>query len=170
LKPNFRIGIGYDSHRFVEGRPLALGGLIIPFQYGLAGHSDADVVLHAISDALLGAAGLGDIGKHFPDTDERYKDIASSRLLAHVFELIVNEGYLIGNLDTVIIAENPKLGPHISPMQSKISRILLIPENDISIKATTNEKMGFVGREEGIAVIATALLYKDNGNDIQPDN
>jgi 2-C-methyl-D-erythritol 2,4-cyclodiphosphate synthase len=140
-----------------------MGGVIIPHLVGLAGHSDADVLLHAIADALLGAAGLGDIGTHFPDTEEKYKDIKSTILLAQVFEKIIKDGFLIGNVDAVILAEVPKMNPHIPVMRKKISKILVIPEQDISIKATSNERMGFVGREEGIAVIATALLYKDDG-------
>lgn len=163
MNPQTKIGIGYDSHRFVEGRPLILGGVIIPHTFGLAGYSDADVLLHAIADALLGAAGLGDIGTHFPDTDTQYKDAKSTKLLASVFEIIIKEGYLIGNVDSVVIAEAPKINPHINVMRKKISKILLTAEQNISIKATSNEQMGFVGREEGIAVMATALIYRDDG-------
>lgn len=163
MKPRFRVGVGYDSHRFVSDRPLVLGGVIIPHELGLAGHSDADVLLHSVADSLLGAAGLGDIGIHFPDDDKRYKDFQSSRILAEVFEMVVKEGFQVGNVDAVIIAERPKLAPHIPAMKSKIAKILLIPEDTVSIKATTNEKMGFVGREEGIAVIATSLIYRDDG-------
>jgi len=163
MKPDLRIGIGYDSHRFARNRTLVMGGVIIPYEMGLEGHSDADVLLHAIADALLGAAALGDIGQHFPDSDDEYKDMKSTILLARVFEMIVKEGYQVGNIDAVIIAENPKMKPHIPIMQGKISKIVLIPEKDISIKATTNEQMGFVGRNEGIAVTAAALIYKDNG-------
>jgi len=163
MKPDFRVGIGYDSHRFTTGRPLVLGGIIIAHEQGLEGHSDADVLLHALSDALLGAAGLGDIGRHFPDTDMQFKDIQSTKILAEVFKMIVKKGFRVANVDNVVIAEIPKLAPHIDAMRAKIGRILVIPEEQVSIKATTNEKMGFVGREEGIAVIATALLYKDNG-------
>ncbi len=163
MRPDFRIGIGYDSHRFARNRTLIIGGVIIPYEMGLAGHSDADVLLHAIADALLGAAGLGDIGQHFPDTEEEFKDFKSTLLLARVFEMIVKEGYQVGNIDAVIIAEEPKMKPHIPVMQGKISKIVLIPERDISIKASTNEQMGFVGRKEGIAATATALIYKDNG-------
>lgn len=158
-----KIGMGYDSHRFVTERPLVLGGVIIPYEYGLDGHSDADVLLHAIADAILGAAGLGDIGRHFPDTDPAYKDVKSTLLLAEVFKKIVAEGYRVGNVDSVIIAEQPKMSSHIPFMQGKIAKILLTPESDISIKATSNEGMGFIGRQEGIAVMATALLYKDHG-------
>lgn len=163
MKPQIKVGIGYDSHRFVSDRPLVLGGVIIPHQYGLAGHSDADVLLHAIADALLGAAGLGDIGRHFPDTDDKYKDAKSTKLLALVFEKVIKEGFVIGNVDSVVIAEAPKINPHIPVMRKKISKILMTPEENISIKATSNEQMGFVGREEGIAVMATVLIYKDDG-------
>ncbi len=164
MPPGIKIGVGYDVHRFAAERPLVLGGVIIPYPRGLEGHSDADVLLHAIADSLLGAAGLGDIGSHFPDTDPRYKDIASTKILAEVFTILVKTGYQIGNVDTIIIAEQPKIAPHVSIMKGKISRILMVPEESISIKATTNEKMGFVGREEGIAAIATSLIYKDNGS------
>ncbi|HHI03609.1 MAG TPA: 2-C-methyl-D-erythritol 2,4-cyclodiphosphate synthase [candidate division Zixibacteria bacterium] len=163
MDPQIKVGIGYDSHRFTPNRPLVLGGVIIPHHKGLAGHSDADVLLHAIADALLGAAGLGDIGTHFPDIDEKYKDIKSTRLLAVVFEKIIKHGFLIGNVDSVIIAETPRINPHIPIMKRKISKILVMTEQNISIKATSNEKMGFIGREEGIAVMATASIYKDDG-------
>jgi len=169
MKPEIKIGIGYDSHQLMIDRPLILGGVIIPYPRGLMGHSDADVVLHAISDSLLGAAGLGDIGMHFPDSDKKYKDIKSTKILAEVFRLIVRKGYRVGNVDIVIIAEAPKLSSHIPVMKSKIAGILLISKDEISIKATTNEKMGFVGREEGIAAMAVSLIYKDNGTITQPD-
>ncbi|UCD16233.1 MAG: 2-C-methyl-D-erythritol 2,4-cyclodiphosphate synthase [Candidatus Zixiibacteriota bacterium] len=162
-EPHFKIGFGYDSHRFVAGRPLIVGGVIIPFNYGLEGHSDADVLLHAIADSLLGAAGLGDIGQHFPDTDPAYKDVKSTYLLAEVFKMIVTRGYRVGNIDAVVIAEKPKMAPHAPIMKKKIAKILLVSEHDISIKASTNEGMGFIGRGEGIAVVATALIYKDDG-------
>ncbi len=163
MKPNFRIGLGYDSHRFAEGRPLVIGGLIIPHTMGLAGHSDADVLLHAVADSLLGAAGLGDIGTHFPDTDEEYKDIKSTKILYDVVKMVIKKGFMISNVDAIIIAEIPKMAPHIPKMKSKLAGILLIDEDNISIKATTNERMGFVGREEGIAVMATSLIYIDDG-------
>jgi 2-C-methyl-D-erythritol 2,4-cyclodiphosphate synthase len=169
MKPEIRVGIGYDSHQFMIDRPLVLGGVIVPHHRGLIGHSDADVVLHAISDSLLGAAGLGDIGMHFPDSDKKYKDIKSTKILADVFRLIVKKGYQVGNIDAVIIAESPRLAKHIPVMKSKIAGVLLVSDDDISIKATTNEKMGFVGREEGIAVTAVALIYKDNGTISQSD-
>lgn len=158
-----RIGIGYDVHQFMVDRPLVLGGVIIPHHRGLLGHSDADVLLHAVADSLLGAAGLGDIGLHFPNNDEKYKDYPSTKLLAEVFKLIVKEGFRVGNVDAVLIAEQPRLAPHIPIMRGKIGRILVVAEGDISIKATTNERMGFVGREEGIAALATSLIYRDDG-------
>ncbi len=169
MKPGIRVGIGYDVHQLMIDRPLVLGGVIIPHRRGLMGHSDADVLLHAIADSLLGAAGLGDIGIHFPNTDKKYKDIKSTRILAEVFKLIVAKGFQVGNLDATIIAEQPKLSPHIPAMKGKIARILVMPEDNISIKATTNERIGFVGREEGIAAIATSLIYIDDGTIISAD-
>jgi 2-C-methyl-D-erythritol 2,4-cyclodiphosphate synthase len=163
MKPDFRTGLGYDVHRFARNRTLVLGGVIIPFEMGLEGHSDADVLLHALADALLGAAALGDIGQHFPNSDESLKGAKSTLILAAVFEMVVKKGYLVGNVDAVIIAEEPKMSPHIPVMKEKISRILLIPEEAISIKATTNETMGFVGRKEGIAALANVLIYRDHG-------
>ncbi|MEJ5304900.1 MAG: 2-C-methyl-D-erythritol 2,4-cyclodiphosphate synthase [Ignavibacteria bacterium] len=157
---NIRVGIGYDVHKFVSGRKLILGGIEIPSEAGLEGHSDADVLLHSICDALLGAASLGDIGKHFPNTDERFKDISSLILLEKVNELIASNNYLIGNIDSTILAEKPKLLPYIDIMRGKIATTLKINPDQISIKATTNEKMGFVGRQEGIAAISVALLYR----------
>ncbi len=164
MPPGIKIGIGYDVHQFMVERPLVLGGVIIPYHRGLLGHSDADVLLHAIADSLLGAAGLGDIGTHFPNTGGEWKDVPSTKILAQVFTMIVKEGYRIGNVDTVIIAEQPKISPHIPIMKGKISRILMISDGSISIKATTNERMGFIGREEGIAAMATSLIYKDDGS------
>lgn len=169
MPPKFRTGLGYDSHRFVTGRPLVLGGVIIPFELGLEGHSDADALLHALADALLGAAGLRDIGHYFPDSDDKYKDIASTKILAEVFKKVVKEGYRIGNVDAVIIAERPKMEPHIPAMKAKIARILLLSEKSVSIKATSNEKMGFVGREEGLAALTTVLIYEDDGTDLSVD-
>lgn len=154
----FKIGIGYDVHKFSENRKLILGGVEIPHSMGLEGHSDADVLLHSICDALLGAAGLGDIGKHFPNTDERYKNISSLVLLKKVKELLGRGGYSIGNLDSTIIAESPKLLPYIQEMREKISKELGINLSDVSIKATTNEKLGFIGRSEGIASISVAII------------
>ncbi len=155
----FKIGIGYDVHKFSENRKLILGGVEIPHSMGLEGHSDADVLLHSICDALLGAAGLGDIGKHFPNTDERFKNISSIVLLKNVKELLGREGYSIGNLDSTIIAESPKLLPYIQEMREKISKELGINLSDVSIKATTNEKLGFIGRSEGIASISVAIIF-----------
>lgn len=157
---DFRIGFGYDVHRLTEGRKLILGGIEIPHTQGLLGHSDADVLLHAITDALLGALALGDIGKHFPDTDDAYKDADSQVLLEKSYELILNEGYVLGNLDATIVAEQPKLRPHIDDMRQNISRLLKCPVEAVSVKATTSEKMGFAGREEGIVAHAVVLIHK----------
>ena len=153
-----RVGIGYDVHRFAAGRALILGGVLIESAQGLAGHSDADVLLHAIIDALLGAAALGDIGMHFPDTDETWKDADSRDLLRHVFGLIETEGYTISNVDAVVAMENPKLSPYIDEIRETIAADLQVKRNQISVKATTGERMGFVGREEGVAVWATCAL------------
>ena len=153
-----RIGFGYDVHRFAEDRELWLGGIKIAHERGLLGHSDADVLIHAICDALLGAANLRDIGYHFPDTSKEFKNIDSKILLAKTAGLIRAKGYEIGNIDATICAEKPKLNPHIPQMQAVLSEVLKISGNDISIKATTTEKLGFVGREEGIAAQAVVLL------------
>ena len=158
---NFRIGHGYDVHRLVECRDLILGGVHIPHHLGLLGHSDADVVLHAISDALLGACALGDIGKHFPDTDEEYRGADSLVLLACVKELISNAGYKIGNVDATIIAQAPKLAPFIPQMRLNIARALEIELDTVSIKATTEEHLGFTGEEKGISAHAVCLIYKN---------
>lgn len=155
-----RVGFGYDVHRLAENRDLWLGGVKIEHTQGLLGHSDADVLLHAICDALLGAANLRDIGFHFPDTAGEYKDIDSKILLKRTLEVITEKGYRIGNIDATICAERPKINPHIPQMQKVIAGILNISEDDISIKATTSEKMGFVGREEGYAAYAVALIEK----------
>ena len=155
-----RIGIGYDVHRLVEGRPLILGGADIPWDKGLLGHSDADVLIHAIMDALLGAAALGDIGRHFPDNDQSYRGISSLVLLKKVNEILDREGYTIGNIDSVIIAQRPKLLPHIPQMIENISDVLGLDKENISIKATTTEGLGFAGREEGIAAQAVAIISK----------
>jgi len=157
---NFRIGSGYDVHRLVKGRELWIGGVRIPHEYGLLGHSDADVLLHALCDALLGAAGLGDIGIHFPDTDPQYKNIDSKILLNITSEKIFTEGYVIGNIDCTIVAQKPKLMPFVKLMKEAIAGIVKLPEQDINIKATTTENLGFVGREEGIAAYASVLIYK----------
>lgn len=153
-----RIGMGYDVHRLVEGRKLILGGVEIPYERGLLGHSDADVLLHAIMDALLGAAALGDIGKHFPDTDEKYKGISSIKLLEHVGELLADNGYVIGNIDATIIAQRPKMAPYRENMRENIADALNISLDRISIKATTEEGLGFTGSGEGISSQAIALL------------
>ncbi|MFR9166285.1 MAG: 2-C-methyl-D-erythritol 2,4-cyclodiphosphate synthase [Dysgonomonas sp.] len=157
-----RVGFGYDVHRLVENRKLFLGGIEIDHDKGLLGHSDADVLLHAICDALLGAANLRDIGYHFPDTSDKFENIDSKILLQKTFEILTKEKYRIGNIDATICAEKPKINPFIPDMQNVISRILQIDENDISIKATTSEKMGFVGREDGIAAYAVVLIEKRN--------
>ena len=153
-----RVGVGYDVHRLVEGRDLILGGVKIEHSLGLLGHSDADVLIHAIMDALLGAAALGDIGKHFPDTDEKYKGISSMKLLEHVKGLIEEEGYVIENIDATIIAQRPKLRPYMEEMEENIAKVLKIEKNQINLKATTEEKLGFTGREEGIAAQAICSL------------
>ena len=156
----FRIGFGYDVHRFIEGRPLRMGGVTIPHSLGLDGHSDADVLLHALCDALLGALSLRDIGFHFPNTDPNFKGIDSTQLLALCIEKIQEKGWKLGNADCTIVAEAPKINPFVPQMQEVISKICGVGTDDISIKATTNEKMGFVGREEGIGAFAVALLLK----------
>lgn len=153
-----RIGHGYDVHRLVEGRDLILGGVKIDFELGLLGHSDADVLLHAVSDALLGAAGLGDIGKHFPDTDPKYKGADSRVLLRHVVKLVQGEGYRISNVDVTMIAQKPKLRDHITQMVKNIAADLEIPENRVNVKATTEEKLGFTGNMEGLRCHAVCLL------------
>ena len=153
-----RIGHGYDVHRLVEGRDLILGGVKIDFELGLLGHSDADVLLHAVSDALLGAAGLGDIGKHFPDTDPKYKGADSRVLLLHVVRLVRENGYFISNVDVTMIAQKPKLKDHIPQMVKNIAADLQIPENRVNVKATTEEKLGFTGTMEGLRCHAVCLL------------
>lgn len=155
-----KVGFGYDMHQFKEGRELWIGGIKIDHNKGLVGHSDADVLIHAICDALLGAANLRDIGYNFPDNADEYKNIDSKVLLSRTLNLLTNKGYSIGNIDATICAETPKLNPHIPSMQKAISTILNISSEDISIKATTSEKMGFVGREEGITAYAVALINK----------
>lgn len=153
-----RIGSGYDVHRLVENRKLILGGVEIPHEKGLDGHSDADVLLHAVMDALLGAAALGDIGLHFPDTDEAYKGADSRALLRKVADLIREKGYFVGNVDATVIAQRPKLRPYISQMVKNIAEDLEILEDQVNVKATTEERLGFSGREEGIAATAVCLL------------
>ena len=162
MKQQIRIGNGFDVHQFAEGRKLFLGGVEIPFHKGLLGHSDADVLLHAICDAMLGALALGDIGKHFPDTSDKFKDIDSKILLSQVNELINQHDYEVSNLDATLLLEKPKILPFVGKMVSIISSILNVEENQVSIKATTTEKLGFMGREEGAAAFATILLTKRN--------
>ena len=155
-----RVGMGYDVHRLVEGRDLILGGVTIPYEKGLLGHSDADVLLHAIMDALLGAAALGDIGKHFPDTDPAYKGISSVELLKHVGGLLAEHGYRIGNIDATIIAQRPKMAPHIQAMRENTAKALNIDVDQINIKATTEEGLGFTGEGLGIASNAICMIEK----------
>lgn len=155
-----RIGHGFDVHAFAEGRPCIIGGITIPYERGLAGHSDADVLLHAITDAILGALGLGDIGTHFPDTDAAYKDADSAVLLQRVWEMAEERGYALGNLDGTIIAQAPKMAPYIPQMRERITGLLRSESERINIKATTTEKLGFTGRGEGIAAQAVVCLVK----------
>ncbi|MFC2760263.1 2-C-methyl-D-erythritol 2,4-cyclodiphosphate synthase [Hallella multisaccharivorax] len=156
----FRIGMGYDVHKLVEGRKLVLGGIEIPHSLGLLGHSDADVLIHAICDALLGAANMRDIGYHFPDTSEKTLNMDSKVILKKVIELIASKGYEVGNIDATVCAERPKLNPHVPAMKACLARVMGCDEDQISIKATTTEKLGFTGREEGIAAYAVALIVK----------
>lgn len=160
LETEMRIGMGYDVHRLVEDRKLFLCGVCIPHEKGLLGHSDADVALHALMDAMLGAAGLGDIGRHFPDSDEKYRGISSLVLLGHVAELLKEEGYFLGNADITIIAQKPKIAEYIPQMKAAIAKVLDCEEAKINIKGTTTEKLGFAGREEGIASEAVCILYR----------
>ncbi|MBR5817014.1 MAG: 2-C-methyl-D-erythritol 2,4-cyclodiphosphate synthase [Clostridia bacterium] len=157
---NFRIGHGYDVHKLVPERELILGGVKIPHTTGLLGHSDADVLLHAIMDSILGALALGDIGRHFPDSDNKYLGISSLTLLSEVVEIMNKEGYGIGNLDVTVIAQRPKLRPYIEEMRDNVSRALGCEISDVNIKATTEEKLGFTGREEGISAHAVVILVK----------
>ncbi len=160
MEISMRVGYGYDVHQLVENRKLILGGVEIPHKLGLLGHSDADVLIHAIMDSILGALALGDIGKHFPDTDMSYKDIDSMVLLARVYNIMKNQGYDIGNIDSTIEAQLPKLAPFIDKMRTNISNVLYTDIENISVKATTTEKLGFVGREEGMAATSVCLLKK----------
>ena len=155
-----RVGMGYDVHRFEEGRPLWLGGINIPHTHGLAGHSDADVLIHAICDALLGAAALRDIGHHFPDTAEEFSGIDSKILLRKTVSILAEAGWRIGNVDATVCAEHPKLNPHIPAMQACLAPLMNISPENVSIKATTTEKLGFTGREEGMAAYAVVLIEK----------
>jgi 2-C-methyl-D-erythritol 2,4-cyclodiphosphate synthase len=156
----FRVGFGYDAHRLVEGRPLVLGGVLVPHPSGLLGHSDADVLTHALMDALLGALCKGDIGQHFPDTDPAYKDANSLVLLEKVMAWVREEGYRVGQVDSTIVAEKPRLSPHIAAMREKLCGILGVLPNQVSIKAKTSEKMGFCGREEGMEAFAVVSLLR----------
>lgn len=160
MKQNFRTGFGFDVHAFAEGRKLIVGGVEIPFDKGLEGHSDADVLLHAICDAMLGALALGDIGIHFPNTDEKWRNADSALFLKHVNELINSKGYELGNLDCVLAMEKPKIFPYVEQIRNRISELLNADTDHISIKATTTEKLGFVGRTEGVVSFATVLLTK----------
>lgn len=158
---DIRVGMGYDVHRLVEGRDLWLGGIRIPHTLGLLGHSDADVLIHAICDALLGAANMRDIGYHFPDTSADTLDMDSKLILKGTVELLAGKGYHIGNIDATVCAERPKINPHVPAMRSCMAQVMGIDEDRISIKATTTERLGFVGREEGISAYAVALITKD---------
>ena len=155
-----RIGHGYDVHRLVEGRALVLGGVTVPHTLGLLGHSDADVLLHAVMDAILGALGAGDIGKHFPDSDAAYKDISSMLLAERVAAYMREKGYVVGNIDATVIAQRPKLSPYVENMRSNIAAVFGCDINDVNVKATTEERLGFSGREEGIAAHAVCLCVK----------
>jgi 2-C-methyl-D-erythritol 2,4-cyclodiphosphate synthase len=157
---NFRVGFGVDIHQLIEGRPLIIGGVEIESPFGALGHSDADVLLHAICDALLGAVGIGDIGTHFPDTDPAYKNADSKNLLKESFRLIKEKGFLVGNIDCTVLLEQPKLSPYISDMTKVVAAILETRKDQISIKATRGEKIGFIGRGEGIKAYCTLLIYK----------
>ncbi len=156
----FRVGQGYDVHAFAEGRKLILGGIEVPHDRGLLGHSDADVLLHTITDAALGAIGEGDIGRHFPDTDPEWKDADSAKLLQYIWKMVEEKGYVLGNVDATIIAQRPKMAPYIEPMKNRIAELLNADPSQVNVKATTTEKLGFTGREEGIASLATILLIK----------
>ncbi|THE12163.1 2-C-methyl-D-erythritol 2,4-cyclodiphosphate synthase [Bacillus timonensis] len=156
----FRIGQGFDVHQLVEGRPLIIGGITIPYEKGLLGHSDADVLLHTVSDACLGAIGEGDIGKHFPDTDPNFKDADSAKLQQHVWNLVKEKGYKLGNIDCTIIAQKPKMAPYIEHIRVRIAELLEADSSQVNVKATTTEKLGFTGRGEGIAAQVTILLQK----------
>lgn len=161
MNQQYRTGLGFDVHAFAEGRKLILGGIEIPYSKGLIGHSDADVLLHAITDSLLGALALGDIGQHFPDTNPEFKDADSSLFLRQTYKMISQKGYSLGNIDAMISLEKPKISGYIIKMRENIAAILGVGLDQVSIKAGTNEKLGFVGREEGVAVFSTVLLIKD---------
>lgn len=156
-----RVGIGYDVHQYVPGRPLILGGVLVPFELGLDGHSDADVLVHAVMDAILGAAGAGDIGRHFPASDNQYKNISSLQLLKRVLDLIHASRWEVGNIDAVLVAQAPRLAPYLEQMRQNIARVLVVDPAVVNIKATTTEGLGFTGRGEGVAAQAVASLYRD---------
>lgn len=158
--PDFRVGTGFDVHKLVEGRKCIICGVEIPHETGLLGHSDADVALHALMDAILGAAAMGDIGRHFPDTDERFKGADSLKLTEYVLGLIKAKGYVVNNVDVTIIAQAPKMAPHIEKMRENVARVLEIELDRVNVKATTTEKLGFTGRKEGIAAEAIASIVK----------
>ncbi len=164
FSPPFRIGQGYDCHALVSGRKLIIGGVDIPHKTGLLGHSDADVLLHAITDALFGAAGLGDIGRHFPDTDAQFKGADSRQLLREAAKRVATAGYAIGNIDATIIAQAPKMAPHIAQMRTNIASDLGVSTEQVNIKAKTNEKLGYLGREEGIASESVVLICRATAN------
>jgi len=155
-----RVGLGYDAHRLVEGRPLILGGVTIPYHLGLLGHSDADVLTHAIGDALLGSVGAGDLGSHFPDKDPAYKDISSLILLERIMAMVRDRGFAPVNVDATVVAEKPRLAPHLPEMRARLAPILGLAPEDVNLKATTTEHMGFAGRGEGIAAYAVVLVAK----------
>jgi len=156
------VGIGYDSHRLVAGRRLLIGGVELPGELGLEGHSDADVLAHAVADALLGAAGLGDIGEHFPDSDERFRDADSMQLLAEVLESVRNAGFRVANLDCTVVMERPKLAPHREAIRARLASVLELEVHRVNVKASTGEGIGFVGRGEGVAALAVASLRADD--------
>jgi 2-C-methyl-D-erythritol 2,4-cyclodiphosphate synthase len=156
----YRIGYGFDVHQLETGRPFWLGGILVPSPHGATGHSDADVLIHAICDALLGAANMGDIGQHFPNTSAEFKNIDSKKLLAQVVKLLASKKYAIGNIDATVILESPKIAPHIPAMKKALAVVIGIDEDCVSIKATTNETMGFIGRKEGVSAHAVALIEK----------
>ena len=156
-----RVGIGYDVHKLVEKRKLIIGGVEIPHDKGLLGHSDADVLIHAIMDSILGALGLGDIGKHFPDTDEKYKNISSMVLLEEVWNIMSAKGYKIGNIDSIIVAQSPKMAPYIDTMKENIARVLNVSIDNINIKATTTEELGFEGNKEGMSAHSVCMLLRE---------
>ncbi|MFJ7973043.1 2-C-methyl-D-erythritol 2,4-cyclodiphosphate synthase [Psychrobacillus sp. NPDC096389] len=155
-----RIGQGFDVHEFADNRPLIIGGVTIPYERGLIGHSDADVLLHTVTDAALGAIGEGDIGRHFPDTDPDFKDADSAKLLEHIWKMVDAKGYKLGNIDCTIIAQKPKMAPHIEAIRARVAELLQADVSQVNVKATTTERLGFTGREEGIASMATILLVK----------